>query len=89
MGTDDTTAATTPVHVDADLTVQSSTPVSAQARDNALYLSLFGLVLIGVLSCFVWPTWESGAMMVLTVLANIASFLLGTKSALASPKGGG
>lgn len=79
----------TPVHLDADLTVTSPAPVSARARDIALFLHVFGLICMGLFACFKYPQWEGGATTVLTVLAGNTGFLLGTKSALASPKGGG
>lgn len=84
-----TTATQTPVEVSAEVTMAPPDTVSATARDVALYACLGFFGILGVLSFWMYPVYEAGAAIVLNTLTGLIGFLLGTKSALASPKGGG
>jgi hypothetical protein len=59
--------------------------VSRKARDIALFGNLLAIFTITILCFFKWPIYESGVMTGLIVFTNAASYLLGTKSALATP----
>lgn len=54
----------------------------------ALVMSMLGLMGAGVLSWWMYPQDVSSFMLVVYTLSNVVSFVLGSKSGLASPPAG-